>query len=48
VTDIFGRDRKVEQEATAKNLQTKIGQLSMEDDFLSVVLGCMDKPSAKR
>jgi hypothetical protein len=31
-----------------KDLHAKIGQLSMENDFLSVALGRIDEPSAKR
>jgi transposase len=31
-----------------KDLHAKIGQLSMENDFLSVALGRIDDPSAKR
>jgi len=46
--DLFGRDRKVEQGPNVKDLHAKIGQLSMENDFLSVALGRIDEPSAKR
>jgi transposase-like protein len=46
--DIFGRDRKSEQGPNVKDLHAKIGQLSMENDFLSVALGRIDDPSAKR
>lgn len=46
--DIFGRDRKAEQGPSVKDLHAKIGQLSMENDFLSVALGRIDEPSAKR
>jgi len=46
--DIFGRDKKVERGPSVKDLHAKIGQLSMENDFLSVALGRMDEPSAKR
>jgi hypothetical protein len=31
-----------------KDLHAKIGQLSMENDFLSVTLGRMGEPSVKR
>jgi transposase-like protein len=31
--DIFGRDKKVEQSPSVKDLHVKIGQLSMENDF---------------
>ena len=33
-----GVDKKKDQDAKVKNLQTKIGQLTMENDFLSKVL----------
>jgi len=46
--DLFGRDRKVEQEPNVKDLHAKIGQLSMENDFLSGALGRIGDASAKR
>jgi transposase-like protein len=46
--DIFGRDRKIEPGPNVKDLHAKIGQLSMENDFLSVALGRIGEPSAKR
>ncbi len=46
--EIFGRDRKIEQGPNVKDLHAKIGQLSMENDFLSVALGRIGEPSAKR
>jgi transposase len=46
--DLFGRDRKVEQGPNVKDLHAKIGQRSMENDFLSVALGRIGEPSAKR
>jgi len=46
--DLFGLDRKVEPGPNVKDLHAKIGQLSMENDFLSVALGRIDEPSAKR
>jgi transposase-like protein len=46
--DIFGRDKKAEQGPSMKDLHAKIGQLSMENDFLSVTLGRMGEPSVKR
>ena len=46
--DLFGRDRKAEQGPNVKDLHAKIGQLSMENDFLSVALGRIGEPSAKR
>lgn len=46
--DIFGRDRKSGQEPNVKDLHAKIGQLAMENDFLSVALGRIGESSAKR
>lgn len=46
--DIFGRDRKSEPGANVKDLHAKIGQLAMENDFLSVALGRIGESSAKR
>jgi len=37
--DIFSRDMKPEQGSSVKDLHAKIGQLSMENDFLSDALG---------
>lgn len=34
-TDIFSRDRKPEQSPSVKDLHAKIGQMSMENDFIS-------------
>ena len=46
--DIFSKDRRPEQGPSVKDLHAKIGQLSMENDFLSVALGRIDDASAKR
>ncbi len=46
--EIFSRERKAEQLPSVKDLHAKIGQLSMENDFLSHALGRIDEPSAKR
>ena len=46
--DIFSRERKAEQLPSVKDLHAKIGQLSMENDFLSHALGRIGEPSAKR
>ena len=46
--DIFSRDRKPEPVPSVKDLHAKIGQLSMENDFLSHALGRIGEPSAKR
>lgn len=46
--EIFDRDRKSPEGPNVKDLHAKIGQLSMENDFLSVALGRIADPSAKR
>ncbi len=46
--DIFSKDRKPEQVPGVKDLHAKIGQLSMENDFLSGALGRIGDASAKR
>jgi transposase-like protein len=46
--EIFSRERKAEQLPSVKDLHAKIGQLSMENDFLSHALGRIGEPSAKR
>jgi len=46
--DVFSKDRKLEQGPSVKDLHAKIGQLSMENDFLSGALGRIDDASAKR
>ena len=46
--DVFGKDKKVEEGPSVKELHAKIGQLAMENDFLSVALGRIAEPSAKR
>ena len=46
--DIFSKDRKPEQGPNVKDLHAKIGQLSMENDFLSGALGRIGDASAKR
>jgi len=46
--DIFDRDRKSQEGPNVKDLHAKIGQLSMENDFLSVALGRVADPGAKR
>src|SRR5512136_1940854 len=46
--DVFSKDRKSEQGPNVKDLHAKIGQLSMENDFLSVALGRIGDASAKR
>jgi transposase-like protein len=46
--DIFSKDKKAEMGPSVKDLHAKIGQLSMENDFLSNALGRIGEPSAKR
>ena len=46
--DIFSKDTKREQGPSVKDLHAKIGQLSMENDFLSGALGRIGDASAKR
>lgn len=46
--EVFSKDRKPEQGPNVKDLHAKIGQLSMENDFLSNALGRIDDASAKR
>jgi len=41
------KDKK-HQEPDTKELHAKIGKLTMENDFLSVALGRIDGPSAKK
>ena len=46
--DIFGQGEKPNPELNVKDLHAKIGQLAVENDFLSNALGRIDGPSAKR
>jgi len=46
--EVFNKDKKAELGPNVKDLHAKIGQLSMENDFLSVALGRIDGASAKR
>lgn len=46
--EIFSKDRKPDQGPNVKDLHAKIGQLSMENDFLSSAFGRIDDASAKR
>ncbi len=46
--EVFSKDKKVEAGVSVKELHAKIGQLAMENDFLSVALGRIGEPSAKR
>ena len=46
--EVFEKERKPDSEPEIKELHAKIGQLSMENDFLSKALGRVGDPSAKR
>jgi transposase-like protein len=46
--DVFSKDRKIDQGPNVKDLHAEIGQLSMENDFLSNGLGRIGDASAKR
>ena len=46
--EVFEKERKPDSEPEIKELHAKIGQLSMENDFLSKALGRVGDPSAKK
>jgi transposase len=46
--DVFSKDRPTDQGPNVKDLHAKIGQLSMENDFLSSALGRIGDASAKK
>lgn len=46
--EVFSRDKKTEDGPDVKELHAKIGQLAMENDFLSVALGRIAEPGAKK
>ena len=46
--DVFEKTKKTKQGPGEDELHAKIGQLTMENDFLSKALGRMDTPSARR
>ena len=46
--EVFSKDKKTEEGPSVKELHAKIGQLAMENDFLSVALGRIGEPSAKK
>ena len=46
--DVFSKDRKPDQGPSVKDFHVKIGQLSMENDFLSGALGRIGDASAKQ
>jgi transposase len=45
---VFASGKKPASEPNVKELHAKIGQLTMENDFLSVALGRIAEPGAKR
>jgi transposase-like protein len=47
-SDVFSKNHKIDQGPDVKDLHAKIGQLSMENDFLSSALGRIGDASAKR
>ena len=44
----FSKDKAVDKDSTEKELHAKIGQLAMDNDFLSVALGRIGDSSAKK
>jgi len=46
--EVFSKDKKTETGLDIKDLHAKIGQLAVENDFLSVALGRIAESSAKR
>jgi len=46
--EVFGKDKQLEDGPDVKALHAKIGQLAMENDFLSSALGRIAGPSAKK
>ncbi len=46
--EVFSRDKKNTEGPSIKELHAKIGQLAMENDFLSVALGRIGEPSARK
>ena len=46
--EVFSKDRPTDQGPNVKDLHAKIGQLSMENDFLSVALGRIGDASVKK
>jgi len=47
-TEIFEKGKSSEKEPSVKELHAKIGQLTMENNFLAVALGRIGEPSAKK
>ena len=46
--EVFSKDRATDQGPNVKDLHAKIGQLSMENDFLAVALGRIGDASVKK
>jgi len=46
--EVFEKGKKTEEGPSIKELHAKIGQLAMENDFLSVALGRIAEPGAKK
>ena len=46
--EVFSKDKETPVGPDVKALHAKIGQLAMENDFLSVALGRIGEPSAKK
>jgi transposase-like protein len=46
--EVFAKDKKTIEGPSIKELHAKIGQLAMENDFLSVALGRIAEPSARK
>ena len=46
--EVFSKDKKSTEGPSVKELHAKIGQLAMENDFLSVALGRIGEPSARK
>ena len=46
--EAFSKGKKIDEGPDVKELHAKIGQLAMENDFLSHALGRISEPSAKK
>lgn len=46
--EIFSKGKDTQQGPSVKEFHAKIGQLTMENDFLSVALGRIAEPSARK
>ncbi len=46
--EVFEKGKACGKETDVKDLHAKIGQLAMENDFLSIALGRIGDPSAKK